>query len=174
MDFHIRNAEVTDITTLAYLIRTAFQDVAKRFNLNAANCPKHPSNCTVDWIEDAFQKEIMYYILETDAKPQGCVALERASTRVCYLERLAVAPRVRNRGFGQALVAHALSRAAQAGAQRVEIGIMADHEELKAWYLRLGFNLTSTKNFAHLPFEVAFMAKELNTCWETYSCKNIL
>ena len=161
MEFSIRNAEATDIPTLANLICTAFQEVAKRFNLNAVNCPKHPSNCTSDWVEDAFQKGIRYYILEIDAKPQGCVALERASTLVCYLERLAVAPRVRNRGLGQALVAHALSRAAQAGAQRVEIGIMADHEELKAWYLRLGFNLTGTKNFEHLPFEVAFMAKEL-------------
>jgi diamine N-acetyltransferase len=161
MDFSIRNAEVNDIPTLTRLIRSAFQDVAKRFHLNAVNCPKHPSNCTSEWIEDGFQKGIKYYILETESKPQGCVALERASTRICYLERLAVLPRTRRQGFGQALVSHALKRAVQAGARRVEIGLMAEHEELKAWYQRIGFNLTGTKNFAHLPFEVAFMAKKL-------------
>jgi N-acetylglutamate synthase-like GNAT family acetyltransferase len=162
MDFRKRNAEINDIPILTHLIRTAFQDVAERFNLNATNCPKHPSNCTSDWIEDGFQKGITYYILETDTNPQGCVALERASSQVCYLERLAVLPQARRQGFGQALVAHALSQAAQAGARRVEIGIMDSHAELKAWYLGLGFNLTGTKNFDHLPFEVAFMAKELN------------
>ncbi len=162
MDFCIRNTETTDIPILADLIRTSFQDVAERFNLNADNCPKHPSNCTSDWVAEAFQKEITYYILESDNTPVGCVALERASDEVCYLERLAVVPRLRRKGLGQALVEHALNQAQQAGARRIEIGIMAEHEELKSWYQRLGFNLTGTKNFAHLPFEVAFMAKELD------------
>lgn len=162
MDFCIRNTEETDIPLLADLISMSFQDIAERFSLNADNCPKHPSNCTPDWVVEAFQKGITYYILESDNTPVGCVALERASDEICYLERLAVLPHLRRKGFGQALVDHALSQAKQAGARRVEIGIMADHEELKLWYQRLGFNLTGTKNFAHLPFEVAFMAKELD------------
>ena len=161
MDFCIRPAEAADVPILADLIRRAFQDVAERFNLNGGNCPKHPSNCTADWVDEAFQKGIRYYILESENTPVGCVALERASDELCYLERLAVLPRVRRQGFGRALVTHALDQAAQAGSRRVEIGIMAEHEELKSWYRRLGFNLTGTKNFAHLPFEVAFMAKEL-------------
>jgi GNAT superfamily N-acetyltransferase len=72
-----------------------------------------------------------------------------------------VPPEHRCHGYGTALVRHALKRAREIGVQRVEIGIISEDAELKAWYGRFGFVLTGTKTFDHLPFVVAFMAKEL-------------
>jgi ribosomal protein S18 acetylase RimI-like enzyme len=85
------------------------------------------------------------------------VALERAKPEVCYLERLAVLPDQRTRGFGKALVSHVLSEAGKLGCHEVRIGVIADQAELKDWYRGLGFVETENREFSHLPFLVTFM-----------------
>ena len=161
MNYTIRNATQSDIPALVAIIRNSFHDVALRFNLTIDNCPKHPSNCAPQWIGTALQKGVRYFILESNTTPCGCVALEQARPELCYLERLAVLPDYRRRGFGKTLVDHALLQALQSGAKRVEIGIIADQHELKNWYSLLGFIETGKATFQHLPFEVRFMAKTL-------------
>ncbi len=158
MNYAIRDATREDIPVIVDIIRNSFKEVAVRFGLTLENCPKHPSNCTAEWIAPALLKGIEYFLLETEDSTCGCVALEKAGQGVCYLERLAVLPRYRNRGFGKALVDHALSHAVAAGAARIEIGIIADHTELKNWYKKIGFVEIRRSRFRHLPFEVTFMA----------------
>ncbi len=159
----MREAFSADAALLALIIGNAFKDVAVRFGLTEQNCPKHPSNCTPQWIEPALEKGVRYFILEEDGVPCGCVALERARPEVCYMERLAVLPEYRSRGLGRELACHALSLARDSGAQRVEIGIISEQQELKEWYERIGFSETGRAAFPHLPFEVTFMAKTLET-----------
>jgi GNAT superfamily N-acetyltransferase len=159
--FAIWNATESDATCLAEIIREASRDVAERFGLTPENCPKHPSNCTAEWIVAGFEKGIAYFVLEEDGAPCGCAGLEQASSEVCYLERLAVLPNHRRQGFGTALVNHVCDEARRLGVKRVEIGTIAEHGELTRWYEKLGFNLKSTAEFEHLPFTVAFMTKEL-------------
>lgn len=48
---HIREANSQD-SILSGLIRDAFRGVAETFGLTRENCPKHPSNCTDEWIEN--------------------------------------------------------------------------------------------------------------------------
>lgn len=159
-DFSIREASLSDLIVLVQIIRESFADVALRFGLNKANCPKHPSNCTPEWVESALEKGVTYFLMAKNGAPCGCVAIERADRRVCYLERLAVLPKYRKCGYGRALVDYALSWAWRDGAPRVEIGIISDDLALKAWYRRVGFVETKRASFPHLPFEVAFMAIE--------------
>ncbi len=157
----IRNATDNDVSIVTRLIRDSFKDVATRFNLTPENCPKHPSNCTEAWLISAFEKEINYYILESGNVPCGCVALERANPDICYLERLAVLPQFRNRGYGRQLVQYCLDQSRKIGAKRVEIGIIDEHRELKDWYISSGFFVKKTQRFDHLPFTVTFMFIEL-------------
>jgi diamine N-acetyltransferase len=159
MDYSIRDAKEPDIPVLVDIIKNSFRDVAARFALTEENCPKHPSNCTLQWIETALRKGVRYFILEGGTYPCGCVALEQARHQLCYLERLAVLPDYRLKGFGKALVDYALYQAGQIGAERVEIGIIAEQYELRDWYSRFGFVETGRAVFQHLPFEVRFMAK---------------
>ncbi|MBN1889574.1 MAG: GNAT family N-acetyltransferase [Thermoflexales bacterium] len=159
--FAIRDATANDAELLASLIRVAFRDVAERFTLTPSNCPTHPSNCTVEWIEAGLEKGLRYYVLEEGENACGCVALEQAGPDVCYLERLAVLPRFRHKGYGRALVEHVLEQAGRLGAGRVELGIIAGQDELRAWYEGLGFCVERTAKFKHLPFRVAFMARQL-------------
>jgi N-acetylglutamate synthase-like GNAT family acetyltransferase len=160
-DYTIRNASKDDIPLLATVISTSFRDVAERFGLTAENCPKHPSNYTVDWIERDVARGMHYFVLEETDGICGCVALEKAGAEDCYLERLAVLPEKRRRGLGQALVEKVIAEARGLGAARVGIGIIAQQTELKRWYEKLGFIEGDTRTFAHLPFEVMFMSRAL-------------
>jgi GNAT superfamily N-acetyltransferase len=157
----IRLATRDEAPRLAGIIRAAFRDVAERFSLRAETAPTHPSFCTSTWIEKALDKGVTYYLGEDEARAWGCVALERANPDVCYLERLAVLPEFRRKGLGKTLVDHVLTEARALGASRVEIGIIADHRELRDWYLRLGFRAIKTVRFQHLPFAVMFMERAL-------------
>ncbi len=158
---YIRAANSVDVPLLSSLIRVSFRDVAERFALTVENCPKHPSNCTDEWIENDLARGVAYYILEHDGAPVGCVALEKANPDLCFLERLGVLPQSRRKGFGKALVDHVFAEARVSGAKQISIGIISDDTELKLWYQRIGFVEKETKEFAHLPFLVSFMSYEL-------------
>jgi len=162
MPYTIRKAITEDVPRLVEVIRTAFQGVAVRFGLTEENCPKHPSNCQASWISRALEKGVRYFVLDLEGVSCGCVALEQASPEVCYLERLAVLPSRRGRGYGHALVKHVLHEAKKAGALRVDIGIIAAQTELRDWYRKIRFVDQRTAVFAHLPFEVLFMSRPLD------------
>jgi N-acetylglutamate synthase-like GNAT family acetyltransferase len=107
------------------------------------------------------EEGVAYFILEAEGHPCGCAALEQATPETCYLERLAVYPRQRRRGFGQALAAAVIREAELRGAQYLEIGIIAEQAELGEWYRKLGFLEHKTATFGHLPFTVRFMRLRL-------------
>ena len=161
MDMRIFEGRRPDSSSIAAIIRSANRPVADRFGLGPENAPSHPSFCRSEWIETAFDRGVRFWLLEADGWSRGCVGLEQPQPEVCYLERLAVEQGYQGLGFGRALVRRSLTEAKRAGATRVEIGIIADHTELRCWYEHLGFVWTATKSFDHLPFEVAFMAIDL-------------
>ena len=163
MNATIRQASESDAALVAGIISRAFAEVALRFSLTRENCPKHPSNCTADWVRQDRKRGVRYFVAQDKAVPLGCVAMEMGSPGTCYLERLAVLPEQRKRGIGRALVEHVVQSARAAAAHRVSIGIIASHVELREWYRRLGFQDRATKSFPHLPFEVLFMEMEFDT-----------
>lgn len=157
----IRTAGPGDTFLLCRLIRNAFQDVALRFGLTPENCPKHPSNYTEEWVQRDLERGITYYILSHGSGPAGCVAMEKADRNVCYLERLAVLPQKRRKGFGRLLVDHVIAQAMTSGAGEISIGIIAAQIELNHWYRKIGFIEEDTKEFPHLPFLVTFLSYQL-------------
>jgi N-acetylglutamate synthase-like GNAT family acetyltransferase len=158
MEHRIRMGRKEDIDVLVEILRDSFQEVADRFGLNEQNSPTHPSNCRTEWLMREMNRGVVFYVLEAQDQPVGCVALEKINDEVCYLERLAVLPREQKKGFGEALVKHALSQARLLKAYRVQIGIIADDQALQNWYEKLGFEEVERKNFPNLIFEVVFMA----------------
>jgi len=156
----IREANSDDVSLLCRLIRRSYQDVANRFGLTSANCPKHPSNCTDEWVENDFARGVSYFILEHKAMPAGCVAIESVNADLCYLERLAVLPHERKKGLGGRLVEHVFGIARERGAKKISIGIIAEQSELKAWYQKFGLVEGETRAFSHLPFAVTYMTYE--------------
>ena len=156
--YKIRIANQQDIPFLARTIAQAYKNVAQRFGLTPQNCPKHPSNCTDEWVQSDLDRGVIYYALESDQDICGCSALEKAGPDVCYLERLSILPQYRRKGLGTMLVHHILQEAHALGVPTVGIGIIAHQHELKKWYIELGFVEGETKSFDHLPFEVTFLS----------------
>jgi ribosomal protein S18 acetylase RimI-like enzyme len=60
-------------------------------------------------------------------------------TSTCHLDRLAVDPELRRRGFGQALVEHAVGRARRAGVTRVWAQMSPKLEDSMELFRGLGF-----------------------------------
>src|SRR5574341_1140350 len=106
MKSKIRICTQEDVGILVKTIRNSFKDVAERFGLTQENAPRHPSNCTEDWIQKDMDRRVTYFVIENENSHVGCVALELVNSKVCYLERLAVLPNQRRQGFGKALVNH--------------------------------------------------------------------
>lgn len=158
MAYLIRIGTKADIDVLIDIIRDSFLDVAERFGLTPQNSPTHPSNCRPEWLLREINRGVDFYILENDGQPVGCAALEKINDEICYLERLAVLPRERRQGFGEALVRHVLSNARLLHAYRVQIGIIAEHQELHDWYEKLGFEDVESKKFPQHVFGVTFMS----------------
>ena len=154
---NIKKATPDDDAILSDIIRSSYRDVAQRFDLTSENCPKHPSNCTDDWIRNDFARGVSYFIIEPNGRPTGCVALEIPEPGLGYLERLAVLPAARRQGIGRRLVDHVFSQATASGVKEISIGIIAAQTDLKLWYQKIGFVEGATKEFEHLPFRVTFM-----------------
>ncbi len=167
----IRQARKDEAHLLATIIRDSFRDVAERFEITRENCPNFASNCTAEWVHDDMDKGITYYVLEHQGQPCGCGALDLAQSdrwptpppgrKPAYLKRLAVLPEHRRIAFGKALVEHILNEAKTSACHRVQIGIVAEHTELRDWYEKLGFFLEKTAHFQGWPFTVAFMFIDL-------------
>lgn len=161
-EYEIRDAGNDEAELLASIIRQSFRDVADRLGLTPANAPTHPSNCTAEWIRTDLVKGVAYFLLEIHHVPCGCAALEMgAEPDVGYLERLAVLPAFRTKGYGKAMVQHVLHKAREHGCSLVSIGIIAEDFRLKSWYAQQGFIEQNTLRLRHLPFEVLFMTKPL-------------
>lgn len=157
----IAHSSEEDRDRLCRLIRNSFAEVAARFGLTPANCPKHPSNYTREWVAADLRRGVRYFILTAGAVDAGCVGVEPASSETCYLERLAVLPAYRGRGYGTLLVRRAIGQAREWNATGVEIGVIAADAGLKAFYASLGFVERKTQTFDHLPFDVAFMRADV-------------
>ncbi len=145
----IREAATGDTSLVARTVRESFLDVAERFGLTPENCPTHPSNCTNKWIERSIMDGTAYYILEEGDTACGSVAMARVSERVRCVEKLAVLPDCRRRGFGDALLRHVLDEAARAGANSVQLSIIAEHDDLRRWYETRGFVVLRTTIHDH-------------------------
>ena len=64
--------------------------------------------------------------------------------------------------MGQKLLEHVIAEVEALGANRLEIGIIKKHIELKHGYLKHGFVEKNSARFEQLPFEVLFMYRDLN------------
>ncbi len=92
MDMHIRKTLKKASPLLVSIIRQAFKDIAKKFNLTPKNCPTHSSFISEKKIKREFKKKVEFYILKFQHIDCGCVELEYTKPGVCYMKKLAVLP----------------------------------------------------------------------------------
>ena len=152
-----------DTELLAYLVSNSNKDVAELLSLNIENAPKHPSFCTPDWINTDFDRGQIYFLAVEDNVAKGCVAFEQPNNETAYLNRLSVLPQFRHRGIGSSLVQYVIDFSTSRQIKTISIGVIAEHVQIKDWYLHRGFTESGVQNFDHLPFQVLYMTYELPT-----------
>ena len=150
-----------DIPAAAEVIRQAFATVAEAFDLTEENCPTSGAFLRDAALAEELDRGAVLYGLSDGDGLSGCMSLKRKDGATFYLEKLAGAPWSRNRGYGGALVAHAIEEVRRAGGGTIRIGAMYENRELVRWYERHGFGITGTRKFAHLPFVVCFMERRV-------------
>ncbi len=160
MRIEIRTGTVDDAEAIAGVIQTAFRDVAEKFALTPQNAPSHPSNCTGDWIRSDLNTGFQYLVAEDDGDIVGCFAYKKITTLVAEAQRLAVTHR--GKKIADLLNRAVIDRAVEDGIETTRISIVAQHEALRRWYLRMGFIERESRAFDHLPFEVQYLELRLN------------
>lgn len=141
------------------VIRDSFITAAKDLNLTEENCPSNPAFTSLAKLKKMKDKGIGMYGLFEENKQIGFVAIEKADDDVCFMERLAVLPDYRHKGYGKFLIDFTMDHAKALGAKKVSIGIVNENSVLKKWYERYGFIETGLKKYKHLPFTVCFMER---------------
>jgi GNAT superfamily N-acetyltransferase len=160
MDFKVI-ANEEEFVECARVIRAAYLTVAAEFNITEQNAPTYAAFNTVEKLKNEINKPVRLFGLFDGGKQVGCVALERShdEKNVFFLERLAVLPEERHKGYGAALLDFAFKQAKMANGVKVKIGIIDENRVLKEWYIGYGFSPVGTKVYPHLPFTVCFMEK---------------
>ena len=144
------------------VIRDSFRPVAAEFGLTPENCPTHPSFITVERLDELRKREVKLFGLFLGETQVGFVAVEKAEEAIYYMEKLAVLPDYRHRGYGSRLVEFALDHARTGNGEELCIGVINEHTVLKEWYKSIGFQEVTSRKFDYLPFTVCYMKTGLN------------
>ena len=113
-----------DIPAAAEVIRQAFATVAEAFDLTEENCPTNGAFLRDAALAEEQERGTVLYGLSDEDGLSGCMALKRKDEATFSLEKLAVAPWSRNRGYGGALVAHAVEEVRRSGGGTICIGAL--------------------------------------------------
>jgi len=150
------------IMDIGAVIRLSFADVAVEFELTPENCKNHPSFLTDSaLLEPHSRPGVRCFGAFAGSALVGFAAIWPKGPGAYELTRLCVVPEHRHAGLGAGLVQAALQAAKAQGASKIEIGIIAENERLKRWYEGLGFQEKAVRKFAHLPFAVCEMEREV-------------
>lgn len=153
----LRNGTPPDDAACLAIIRRAFGTVADELGFAPETHGVFPAYLTPERFARARAADAQLLVAELDGELVGCcfVGPARHIPDEWELSRLAVVPEARHRGVGVLLVRAAVARAADAGAPRLGLSIVAANRRLAAWYESLGFRRTGTSHPDFLPFDVA-------------------
>jgi ribosomal protein S18 acetylase RimI-like enzyme len=152
-----------NIKQCTQVIRKAFKTVADEFGLTEHNAPTNPAFITYDRLGQSLMRGTKLFVMKKAQKIIGCVAVEQSpkDDNVFFIERLAVLPAERHRGYGTALMDFACAYIRRMSGKIVSIGIIDENHVLKNWYCAYGFKETAKKKLDHLPFTICFLAKHI-------------
>lgn len=157
----IKQIKECDLPECLDTIHKSFQTVADEFGLTSENCPANGAFMPLMRLENDYKKGDKMYGLYKGKNMIGFVQLAKKENGVFELEKLAVLPEHRHKGYGRQLISYSEEKVSQLGGTAIAIGIIEENTRLKDWYTQNGFVHTGTRTFSHLPFTVGFMEMKL-------------
>lgn len=156
----IREITDSEIPRSAAVIRESFATVAADFGLTRQNCATNPAFLTDEKLFQELARGVRMLGLFEGQKQVGFVALEKSDSGLWFLEKLAVLPARRHKGYGRQLMDHGREYVRLHGGKRISIGVIFENTVLLDWYEAYGFTRTALKTFPHLPFTVCLLQIE--------------
>lgn len=153
----------SDLAAVVKVLNRSHGTVAQQFGFTRETNPSNNAFIDEATLRTQLHAGINLYGLTVEGELVGCIAVEKSTTETdtYYIEKVSVLPEYRHRGFGIGLMDFATALIREAGGRFVSIALIDSHPVLKSWYLSQGFEQTGVKAYAHLPFSVCFMRKEL-------------
>ncbi|MEW9124594.1 MAG: GNAT family N-acetyltransferase [Thermotaleaceae bacterium] len=152
----------SELEVCANIIRESFLTVAIESNLTRETAPSNPAFIELEDLIRMRDKGIEMFAVFEDQVQIGFVGVEKASEDgTYYMEKLSVLPFFRHRGYGKVMIDFIFEHVKNCGGEKIGIGIINENTVLKNWYSMYGFIETGLKKFAHLPFIVYFMEKQV-------------
>ncbi len=158
MSFFIRQATLYDCDLISKLTREAFHDVADSLGISKENYPKHNAYCEPNWILEALNKNINYYLLETTTKTLGYLASKLIGNTMS-LETIGVLPNYRKQGYGQLMMNHIETLSRRNNCKNLTLRVNDSRTQLKNWYIKQGFIENGEVNIPNFNFKVRLMYK---------------
>jgi ribosomal protein S18 acetylase RimI-like enzyme len=153
--------DFTELTRSVQVLRDSYMTVASEFKLTRENCPTNAAFITFEQLKHLMERGAEFFGWYDTNKLIGCVAIEHAGEQVYYMEKLAVLPEYRHRGYGRGLADFVYSYVKEKKGERISIGIIDGNRLLKEWYKKQGYVEKGIKEFNHLPFTVCFMERDV-------------
>jgi len=92
--------EDAELNKCVDLIRKSFSTVAYDFNLTIDNAPTNPAFIKLNDLINLREKGIVMFGIYDMEEQIGFVAIEKAKEKIFYMEKLAVLPEFRHKGYG--------------------------------------------------------------------------
>ncbi len=153
--------DFTELTRSVQVLRDSYMTVASEFKLTRENCSTNAAFITFEQLKHLKEKGAALFGWYDNNKQIGFVAIEHAGEHLYYMEKLAVLPEYRHRGYGRGLADFVYSYVKEKRGERISIGIIDENRLLKEWYKGQGYVEKGIKDFIHLPFTVCFMERDV-------------
>ena len=130
----IRRVTESELPLCLRVIHEAFGTVAEEFGLTPDNCPTNGAFMPLTRLLEDYQKGDAMFVCREGGAIAGFMQLSRRGQAVYELEKLAVLPEYRHRGYGKALLGFAKQEAAANGAARIrEAETMVSSQRLRPY-----------------------------------------
>jgi ribosomal protein S18 acetylase RimI-like enzyme len=143
----IRPAVLAEAEQLVQLIRSAYRGEASRSGWTSEGDLVAGDRIDVESVCALIGRPYsMMLVLSEGDDIVACCQLERHSDNVAYFGTFAVRPTVQGAGLGRLLITEAERQAVLSyGCSAIEMTVLAQQENLIAWYERLGYSRTGEK-----------------------------
>lgn len=141
----MREARADDAEAVTELIESAYRGPVSRQGWTTEADLLDGQRTDLDAVREAIARDDvrMLLALGADGVLLGCCQIEQRSPQLAYFGSFAVRPDLQNFGLGKVLLAAAESAAVTHWhATAMEMTVIAQRDELIAWYLRRGYQLT--------------------------------
>jgi ribosomal protein S18 acetylase RimI-like enzyme len=148
----IRDAAPADAPVLVTLVESAYRGEGSREGWTTEADLLDGQRTDLSAVEAALRSpDTLLLVAEEGGAIIGCCQIDRKGDGLAYFGTFAVQPGLQSRGLGRSLLTAAEDRArSEWHCTRMEMQVIAQRDELIAWYLRRGYALTgATRPFPY-------------------------